>query len=144
MSTSDPLVSFDTETPPGTALVKIPPLVCFSYCDEQEAWACRWDDPRAKRTFAHALQYCVSAGANIAYDVAVCLREWPELTTLAWDAYQDGRIRDVIQCERLLCIAEGGFLKGAPGSLDDLSMKYGYGPLDKDPAHRVTYGQFRS
>lgn len=139
-----PIVSFDTETPPGNKYSKVQPLICFSYADDAGAVAFDWRDSQAKGLFVHALSQCISVGVNIAYDVAVCLNEWPDLTELAWDAYEAGRIRDLTQCERLVCIADGHYLKACPGSLDDLAVKYGYGALDKDPSHRMTYGRYRS
>src|SRR5262245_41042303 len=124
------LVSWDTEHEPGDDYVKLKPLTCVSFAREDGAEGLlHARDPRAREFVARVLSHDVSGGANIAHDMAEACLEWPELIPLVWQAYADGRVRDLIQDERLIWIAEGRFLKNAPANLEDLALTYGYGQL---------------
>lgn len=135
--------SWDTEHEPGDDLVKLKPLTCVSWADETGAGLFHARDPAAKRFVAETLTHHVSVGANIAHDIAEACFEWPELIPLAWQAFADGRARCLIQCERLISIADGMDPEAGPNNLDDLCQKYGYGALDKDPSIRMSYGPLR-
>jgi hypothetical protein len=81
----------------------------------------------------------VHTGANIAYDFGVVCANFPDLTPLVFRAYEEDRVTDVQIRQKLLDIVSGrfqGFLhKGVwtkpRYSLDDLSRRYGFGPLEK-------------
>lgn len=138
------LISFDTEHAPFTDYVKLQPLTCVSFAKEDgSSGVLHARDPRARALVADALTHHTSTGANIAHDMAEVCLEWPELIPLVWQAYADGRVRDLIQCERLITIADGGFVEAGAKNLDELAQKYGYGALDKSEDTRFSYGLLR-
>jgi hypothetical protein len=61
-----------------------------------------------------------------------------------WQAYEEGRVRDLIQCEVLSSVAAGTRAEPAyRGGLEAMALKYGFGQLDKDPEIRMGYGPLR-
>lgn len=138
-------VSWDTEHAPFTDYVKIQPLSCVSFAYEHgdPAGLIHARDPDARACVADWLTHHTSVGANIAHDMAEVCFEWPELIPLVWQAYADGRVRDLIQCERLIGIADGKRPEQVSNNLDALAQQYGFGALDKDPELRLSYGPLR-
>jgi hypothetical protein len=61
----------------------------------------------AKEAFRWILQQQVSYGLNVAYDVAVCLAEWPDMFPEVFAAYDDDRVIDVGLSQQLVDIAHG-------------------------------------
>lgn len=61
----------------------------------------------AKEAFRWILKQETAYGLNVAYDIAVCLAEWPDLFPEVFDAYDDGRIIDIGLCQQLIDIAHG-------------------------------------
>src|SRR5260221_8819215 len=104
-------VSWDTETALITSLVKVPPLVCVSaawdFEGHLETQLTKWDDQRTLDDVADFYEHCLSTGANIAFDSAVVMRQWPELTPLVFDAYEHNRVLDTIPVQKLIDIAHG-------------------------------------
>lgn len=60
------------------------------------------DRDRSYRAFAER-----PVGANLAFDAAVTLVEFPELTETLWDAYDQFRAWDVLVAEKLIDLAKG-------------------------------------
>lgn len=136
------LVGLDTETCPTTEFDKAPPLVCVSYAiDGGKAGLYRWDE--AKQFVAECLSHHTIVGANIAFDIAVLLRQWPEFTELAWQAYEEDRIIDILVDQKLIEIADVGRLYtfGSYG-LKDLAKQYLGRELDKE-TYRLNYTPLR-
>src|SRR3954467_12655742 len=102
------LVSLDTETSPVTAEDKIPPLCCVSYAYSREnAGLFKYADPDARDRVADWYAHYTITGANIGFDSAVVMRQWPELTPLVFEAYERDRVVDTLVVQKLLDIAEG-------------------------------------
>lgn len=138
------LISWDTEHAPFDDYQKLQPLTCVSYAAEGGgANVFHVHDPHAKGIVERALRAHISVGANIAHDMAEVCFEWPDLTPLVWQAYADGRVRDLIQCERLITIAAGEYLPACAKNLEELALKYGFGQLDKSEDVRLGYGSLR-
>jgi DNA polymerase-1 len=72
----------------------------------------------AKDAFRWLLKQEAAYGLNVAYDVAVCLAEWPELFPEVFEAYNDGRVIDVGLCQQLI--------DNAHGKLKTMQALYGY------------------
>lgn len=139
------LISWDTEHAPFDDYQKLKPLTCVSYdCEDGSGGLLHARDPRACEFVAKALSHHVSVGANIAHDIAEACYEWPELTPLAWQAYAEGRVRDLIQCEVLRSVAAGTRADPAyKGGLEALALRHQFGQLDKDETIRFGYGPLR-
>lgn len=113
-------VSWDTETELITDLCKVPRLVCVSWATRAPnglyTHLFKHDDPHAVDYVASFLEGR-STGANVAFDCAVVCRQWPELTPLVFDAYEQDRIVDTIPVQKLIDVAHGE-LHRAPKPVD--------------------------
>lgn len=109
------IVALDTETElisPGNLA---PRLVCVSFCvagvaslrHHSECGLC----DELRKLFEGD---DVTVGANIAYDMAVLMRKFPQLTQSIFIAYEEGRIRDVQTREKLIDIADGCYRWNSP------------------------------
>jgi hypothetical protein len=67
--------------------------------------------PAPARTAREAFEYTLTTdpacGLNTAYDLGVCLREWPELFPLVFKTLDESRIIDVGLCQQLIDNAHG-------------------------------------
>jgi DNA polymerase-1 len=63
----------------------------------------------AKEAFRWVLKQPVSYGLNVAYDVAVCLAQWPDMFEEVFEAYDADRVIDIGLSQRLVDIAKGKF-----------------------------------
>lgn len=103
-----------------------PELVCLSVACYDGVWLYHVDEERnpeplklyggesakppahtAKDAFRWIMRQDVSYGLNVAYDVAVCLAQWPDLTAEVFAAYDDDRVIDVGLNQQLIDIAHG-------------------------------------
>ena len=112
------MISLDTETElfgPGNMAPK--PVVA-SFFDGAEGWFERFlnafDDDCAEETIEGVIfrPGVVVAGANFAYDGAVCARRVPRWLKLLFDLYERGQIWDVEIVAALDAIAEGRMTDG--------------------------------
>jgi len=135
----------DSETALTTETDKAPPLACVSYARPSgEAGLFHWADPKCKAHVVHALERKLIIGHTIAYDTAVWWRQWPDLVTLVWECYADGRIIDIRLAQKLADISEGKHEKTpwASYSLNALCKHHLGRELDKD-TWRLEYGTLR-
>jgi hypothetical protein len=130
-------VGFDCETwliRPGQLA---PPMVCLSLACRDGVWLYHVNEHlspapvplyastsakppalTAKEAFRWLLKQETAYGLNVAYDVAVCLAEWPDLFEEVFEAYEDGRIIEVELCQKLI--------DNANGKLKTMQVLYGY------------------
>lgn len=161
--------SFDTETlliEPGWSA---PPIVCVT---EQNAELYESDAPwileggewvRSEANIHHwTTSYdmvrgwlesdCMLVGHNVAYDLAVCCAEWPELVPLTFAKYDRDQVTDTMLRQKLLDIAAGKY-RGywdkerakwvkVNYSLEDVTRRLTDRQLQKD-GWRLSYGYFR-
>lgn len=96
----------------------------------------------------------ILVGAHIAYDMGVVAAKWPHLLRKIFDAYDAGRIRDVLIRQKLLDIAAGcyrgyfderGQWTQFNYSLDDLSRRFFDTALDKgEDSWRLRYAELEN
>lgn len=79
-------------------------------------------------------------GFNIAFDFAVTLAWFPELTELVFEAYEDGRVHEIGIAERLGEIATG--MPDKHPSLARLASLYHVAELDKANSPRLDYARY--
>lgn len=119
--------AFDLETE-LIAVGKIaPPPVC-SVIKAEGAWTsiCHAKDPQFVEQIEEILQPGnVVVGANTRFDMAVLVAHRPELTTLIFEAYADGRIHDVQLIQGLIDLGYDGKLMESY-SLDELGKHFGW------------------
>lgn len=120
------VIAVDTETHSIQPGLLAPPLVCGSF---SSAGASCLRDRRDTATNLRILleQGIHIIGANIAFDMAVCLVADPSLTPLVFEAYRAGQIHDVQIRQALNAIAEGHLYKHPDG-----------GPLRDPETNKVT------
>lgn len=115
------LVGFDLETHLFKTGSVLPRIVCatFAMRDERgeiDTWG-RSRSPSEKILLSDEIENMLDTqdvhfvGANIAYDFACVRNEWPNLTTKIFQAYEDGRIHDVLIREKLLVLSTTGDLE---------------------------------
>lgn len=135
------VIAVDTETALiGRGADLAPPLACITWCDatmQPEIVHAKDGEELCEWLFRTA---DVITGANFAYDACVFMRAYPRLTPVIYQAYAEGRVRDVQHNQRLIDLATG-VLNGytlANGvrvphyySLSDLHERHGFGALDK-------------
>jgi DNA polymerase-1 len=130
-----PAAGFDTETHLIEPGLLAPPLVCLSSAVASDLPWMLEDGPvarvdrrlfhanpnkmprghggppidhrTAKEHFVWLLQQDPLYGLNVAYDMCVCLSQWPDLAAAIFAAYDDGRVIDVGLCQRLIDNATG-------------------------------------
>lgn len=164
------ILAFDFETfliQPG---LHVPKAVLFSWAEglESEQYGVCHMNPsmyggggvlfgtrdEAREKLRSSLETALVVGANVAYDLAVAAREWPELWPLIWKAYRAGRIWDIEVAEKLIAIGNGElkwrFVRAPDGSfvpeareynLERLALERLGMQLDKD-SWRLLYGTF--
>lgn len=176
-------VAFDTETFLIRAGLLAPPLVCLSSVSHSEGssridvglWhakpemgplACYppyGEEFTAQGHFAWLLTQDPVYGMNVAYDMCVCLAQWPEFFPQVFHAYDEDRVIDIALSQRLIDNSAGkmkwwesqrGYsLEGLARRLLDKDRSVDKGPdswrlryselydvpLDKWPAEAVRY-----
>ncbi len=116
------LVAFDVETHEFTATNLTPPLVCSGIArlaDDSDLLEGRLLDKQETLDIFEAFLRdpdLIIVGANIAYDIAVCINERPALLDLAIEALQNDRFFDVQLAQGLDAIARGHLGKNPDGS----------------------------
>ena len=144
------ILAIDTETELITQAEPVPRLVCVSY------WSAEGGGGLAHATDARALVEEVLrtddltiVGQNIAYDVSVLMRAFPEQIPLWWSAYEADRITDTAIRQKLIDIAEGTRrahdaeakrTKRGAYSLESLALRLLGRQLDKT-TWRLRYGE---
>lgn len=146
------LVAWDTETCLIRPGLTAPPLVCFSwYTGEGDPSIVGWKE--AKTILQGWLEdpEVTMILANAAFDMAVVSVQFPDLMPLVFQAYADGRIRDILLRQKLIDIAMGCYRmkwdwrgREIPDgySLAKLSIRHLGKHLDKD-TWRTSYAQLR-
>jgi len=102
---------FDVETFPITDFDKAPKIVCAQFQFDA-------NDPflknrrGARSVFQQGLENksLFWLGANIAFDFACAMREWPEFTEQIFALYDDGRVIDVCIYEKFIMLAKHGYV----------------------------------
>lgn len=149
-------IAIDTETCLITDTCKAPPLVCVSWAEIDEAVDASlmlWNNPTLPGYVSDLLQDRTDRviGANIAFDFGVLAQQFPDLTALIWQAYDDFRIVDVLLAQKMIDIARGEShlhrwkaIKGKPGpySLAHLMKRHFDEVLEKDE-WRLRYAELR-
>lgn len=100
-----PLFSFDFETHLIQPGLLAPPIVCGAFAPN----SCILPRPEALARVDRALEDPTTTfvGANVAYDWGCFLRYRPGALARIWQAYEDGRVWDVLIYATLRAIAEG-------------------------------------
>lgn len=155
------MIAFDSETELITPWHQFPPVACFTACDGRETSI--YDPWVARDLLAQWFAHEHVGGANTAFDAGVTITNFPELTGLVFDAYQNDRVHCVQVNQKLIDIAEGryrGFRKVDDGkgghrlakigyALDDLTARHTQMRLTKptketEATHpRLRYGEVR-
>lgn len=128
-------------SPPDT-----PDLVCLSFSSEGGAGILRGSAVPATIRKWDADGSLVFVYHNIAFDVFVLARAFPDLLPLFQQQARDGRLLDTLLLEQILQIARGPLPGESPRilfpTLDSLAFRYCGIKLNKDPAIRLTYEQY--
>ena len=161
------VIAIDTETELIRPGCLAPPLVCVSYCmsnggthSVNAAYLMRRSEGHVAHQSEPLLEKALLSwfsdgdeivGQNFAYDAAVLMARFPELTEPIFKAYDEGRIRDTKIREQLLDIADGryrGYTDPKTGewvkrgySLEELAKRYLGRDLDKANSWRLRYGE---
>lgn len=152
------MIAIDTETEligPDNPLedVQVPRLVCVSVATDDEAGVLPWDFKSLGAEMAQVLTRPL-VGHNIAYDLLVLARQFPDLLPLVFAAYDADRVTDTGLRAKLLDIADGtrtwvddsdapkGLRRAAYG-LADLSSRYLGRTLAKEAGTRLRYADLR-
>ena len=147
------IFSFDTETFRIRPGLQAPPVVCVQYAfDDQRPEVIHGRDPALRGVLEYALRHCTINGHNLAFDAAVIVANFPELTSLMFEAYHVNRATCTAIRHKLHDIARGHF-RGIRGSDRKFvkQWKYGLGDciermtkgeivLDKADPWRIAYG----
>lgn len=132
-------VALDCETWPITAEEPVPRLVSVAFSsDRGDALLHR--EEIAPDTIARAFASGVVM-ARGPYDTAVLVRQWPELIHPIADAYQAGRVHDVLTREKLIDHAHGTRSKQTPYNLGAVAGRRAGYEVDKDDPWRLRYGE---
>lgn len=128
------IVAIDTETwllEPG---LMAPPVVCITTAeDSKPSQLIHRRDPECRRVLQEYLEddNVVIVGQNFAYDAAVLIQAFPELTKLVFDKYEAGLVCDTQIREQLMDIASDR-LRHGHYSLKSLVKQYFNLDLEKD------------
>lgn len=132
------MLIIDTET----GLIKpgrlAPPLVCLQFAidDGDVVVAVEGVDPM-RELLGELLNSELIVGHNVAYDLLVIGRQYPDLMPAIFAAYREGRVTDTQVREKLIAIANGNMwqVRGAGWSLETLAKRHKYpkGKDSKDP-----------
>jgi hypothetical protein len=114
------IVGIDTETFKFGQGEMAPKVVCLSWALGGDAGVVRRQDAfeRLRAILGAAIEgQATIVGAFVAYDARCCMRTFPELAPLWWQAYAAGHVEDVLIREKLVDIATDrhGFHKESRG-----------------------------
>lgn len=129
------LLAFDTETWPIGPGNVAPKVVCSSYAmrvqDKAESVLIGNGDAEFRNRIWWMLSEpgLIMVGQNIAFDLAVICRAFPEFEPRIWEKLEAGEITDTMIREKLLNLSTHGNLEAVQGAkisyaLDALVMKY--------------------
>lgn len=140
-------VAFDTETFLITAEEPVPRMVCMSVASmdddgETEAQVLHVKDPACRRVVEQLLSGKHKlVGQHVAFDMAVLVRQWPDLEQAVFDVYDADLVHDTRIRQKLIDIAKGtagGYRDMSTGAwvkpayqLAALAKRYEY-PIDLD------------
>lgn len=140
--------AFDTETfliKPGEL---VPKLVCVSYATETEEGVAsnvlHREDLLAPSVLSSVLadETRVLVGHNVAFDMAVVIRQWPEFLPLVFKAYEQDRVTCTQVRAKLIDIGQGEYRLHGEYSLANLAKRSQHPEdLDKD-TWRLRYSEF--
>lgn len=146
------VLAWDTETScfgPGNMA---PPLTCITWCGGSSAGIEHHTKAEAILRDWLSDENLILVGQNVAYDFAVVCAEYPSLTPLVFQAYENNRITDTMLRQQLLDIAAGCY-RGRFDSDGKTWIKHGYslfdlarrltGRLLKKDGWRMRYGELR-
>jgi len=132
------MLIIDTETGLIKPGVLAPPLACvqFAMDDGPVTVAVTGVDPM-HALLEELLRQPLIVGHNVAYDLLVIGREFPDLMPAIFAAYREDRVTDTQVREKLYHIADGSFwrVRGEGWSLETLARRHRYpgGKDSKDP-----------
>jgi DNA polymerase-1 len=101
--------AFDFETfliSPGQRVPRAVSLA-WSYGGEPDLVHCILERDRFRAVAEEGLAADVLTGANVAFDLAVLVRAFPDLLPAAWKAYDEGRVWDIEHTEKLCDLHDG-------------------------------------
>lgn len=136
--------AFDTETSLICPGEQAPRLACITWASTPDN--ANIEHATAAKKVARTLLQGASkehplVGHNLAFDMCVLARNFPELLPLIFEAYERGAIADTLIREKLVHIALGHMPRGhSPYSLATLSKQYLDIELEKDE-WRLKYGE---
>jgi DNA polymerase-1 len=136
------VISFDTETDPFAPGEQFPRAVCGQFAKGDRAVIVSEADLlKLARDVLSSGDLVI--GHTIAFDWAVCSRYDHRFLGEVFQAYDDGRILDIVVRQKLIDIAKGSGTKRAY-DLSSLSQRYGFGTLDKgEDGFRTRFGELR-
>ena len=117
-----PVLVLDLETELITDEVPTPPIVCAGFANQKDYWLFHVREARGPIEAALRSD-CLIVGHNIAFDMVEICYEWPDLFPLVFEVYEQDRITDTMLREKLVDIAEVGFLKGRTYSLEECVLR---------------------
>lgn len=141
---------WDSETEPFSAACAAPDIVCIQFCDDtSRPWLMTRDGmvtdgadileqgPLPEELLANQLERGeMMVGQTVAFDFAVALAAWPQLTPLVWQAYREDRVQDTEIRQKLADIGRSRY-RTRLYNLGSLSQIHGGPKLDKrDPWRR--------
>ena len=136
-------IAFDTETELISPGNQSPQLICLTWTDEHgQAQIVHW-----KQAYEIARELVINAtatqplvGHNTAFDLCVLAKQFTDLITHIFDAYERDAISDTAVREKLINIAKGREQRSY--SLATLTQDYLNTVLDKD-TWRLRYAEFK-
>lgn len=140
-------VYIDTETHKIAPGALAPKLVCVQIAEGGgEVTIHLASDPATHDVVAKALQGFRIIGHNIAFDLAVLAREYPDLEPEVWRAYDEGRVCDTMIAAQLFDIAAGGLhRKRGSYSLASLALRHCKMELEKgDDSWQLRYSELEN
>lgn len=147
------VIAIDTETARIRPGLLAPPLTCLTWAERGAVPGICLHEEAVSRVRAWLLDADVTlVGLNIAYDLAVCAAEAPELLPSIFAAYTADRVTDVGVRQKLIDLANGAF-RGEYDADADAFIPYEYSvaaltqryfgiELDKS-THRLRFGELR-
>lgn len=140
------VIAIDTETELFKPGDMVPRLVSFAWAHESHPRGVLLHHTETYATFRYLLAdpNVLLVGQFIAYDMAVLMRAFPDLTQDIFRAYDADRISDTKIREQLLSIREGSFPTHPGFSLADLvKRRLGFDLSKGEDTYRLRYGELR-
>lgn len=138
------LFAFDFETFLIQPYLLAPPVVCMSYAvDDEDAVLLHRLDSRFRKMLLLALTTpgCIMVGHNVAFECAVIMANFPELTDALFAKLDAGEVYCTMQGEKLISIGKGDHWKEF--GLDDCLARHTetkHLVVDKQSYWRLRYG----